>query len=310
MESNMKTFVVRLNPDLRKIKPYTKYANEEEYSKIQSKGAMNGFEECANFLNDKGIMRGYLPPKHSREMRNNEKFNLIVITAKTAQEKADQIVGVQFNCIYVGESQRVNPNRKQYLYWHYRCNSTDTIIFSRPIEGARNIILDNKRLNWVRNPTLELNPAEEKRIFDTIYKRISESDRNNIYNIKYSLILNHKDLEYVEEDEVDLGFEDLTKLRIHKKIERDQNFINKLKKMFKSELCEACGCDLKKKYGDLANGYKELHHLSPVSENKGNRIKREKKDFALLCPNCHRMIHRSEFVCDLEKFKQNIKNHS
>jgi len=48
---------------------------------------------------------------------------------------------------------------------------------------------------------------------------------------------------------------------------------------------------LKKVYGELGRGFIEAHHTIAVSElYRGAKTKA--KDIALLCPNCHRMVHR------------------
>lgn len=55
--------------------------------------------------------------------------------------------------------------------------------------------------------------------------------------------------------------------------------------------CESCGLDFERVYGDLGRGYIECHHRTPLSQS-GERESRV-DDLALLCANCHRIIHRS-----------------
>lgn len=54
--------------------------------------------------------------------------------------------------------------------------------------------------------------------------------------------------------------------------------------------CEACGVDLEQVYGDTARGYIECHHIVPLSLTPPRHSRLS--DLALLCANCHRMIHR------------------
>ena len=56
--------------------------------------------------------------------------------------------------------------------------------------------------------------------------------------------------------------------------------------------CEVCGFDFGKAYGELGAGYIEVHHKKPVSE--GVRMTDLNNDLAMLCSNCHRMIHRGK----------------
>lgn len=54
--------------------------------------------------------------------------------------------------------------------------------------------------------------------------------------------------------------------------------------------CEACGFDFEGVYGDRGAGYIECHHVLPLHVAGEGRTKLS--DLALICANCHRMIHR------------------
>ncbi|WP_406727849.1 HNH endonuclease [Streptomyces sp. GD-15H] len=54
--------------------------------------------------------------------------------------------------------------------------------------------------------------------------------------------------------------------------------------------CEACGFDFEAVYGDRGAGYIECHHVVPLHEAGEGTTKLT--DLALICANCHRMIHR------------------
>lgn len=100
-----------------------------------------------------------------------------------------------------------------------------------------------------------------------------------------------------------LNEEDLTKVREHKRIERNRKLAEKAKKVH-GYVCQACGFDFSKRYGEIGRTYIEAHHLTPLHTLKGERVSLDpKKDFSVLCANCHRMIHRSEFVDRIEEFK-------
>lgn len=55
-------------------------------------------------------------------------------------------------------------------------------------------------------------------------------------------------------------------------------------------VCEACGFDFGAVYGDRGRDYCEVHHRTPLHESgpTSSRL----ADLAILCANCHRMIHR------------------
>ncbi|MDR3446929.1 DUF3578 domain-containing protein [Dyella sp.] len=98
--------------------------------------------------------------------------------------------------------------------------------------------------------------------------------------------------------------EDGTKFRLHKRIERNARLV-RLVKQSKPSNCEVCGLDFAERYGALGIGYIEAHHLRPVSSLKGTKAELDPlRDFAVLCSNCHRMVHKSGLIDDLERFKR------
>jgi predicted HNH restriction endonuclease len=81
----------------------------------------------------------------------------------------------------------------------------------------------------------------------------------------------------------------------HKARERNPKLVIKAKALFKSKhgrlFCEACKFDFKAKYGNIGDGFIEVHHTIPVSEPKSGQ-KTSIADLALVCSNCHRILHR------------------
>jgi len=54
--------------------------------------------------------------------------------------------------------------------------------------------------------------------------------------------------------------------------------------------CEACDFDFNEKYGEHGRGFIEVHHLLPLHAlSPGSRTRLQ--DLAILCANCHRMVH-------------------
>jgi len=103
--------------------------------------------------------------------------------------------------------------------------------------------------------------------------------------------------------------EDFRLYKEHRRIERKSSNSDKVKKA-QGYVCKACGFDFKEKYGQLGHEYIEAHHLIPVSDLAGKLVDLDiYKDFTVLCSNCHRMIHRSEYSSNLDLFiKKYIKN--
>ena len=97
--------------------------------------------------------------------------------------------------------------------------------------------------------------------------------------------------------------------KLHKLRERN-NTINKKKKdlYFKKygKLdCEVCGFDFNHFYGKLGKGYIEAHHRVPLSELTGES-KTTLNDLALVCSNCHRMLHREINTLSINDLKNRI----
>jgi 5-methylcytosine-specific restriction protein A len=111
------------------------------------------------------------------------------------------------------------------------------------------------------------------------------------------------DQEESEGDEDGIGFEDLIVLREHKRIERNKKLAKSAKKIH-GFICKVCEFDFEKIYGPIGRGFIEAHHLTPLASLKGQTISlNPRKDFTVLYANCHRMIHRSQFVGDVHKFR-------
>jgi len=96
--------------------------------------------------------------------------------------------------------------------------------------------------------------------------------------------------------------------RMHKKIERN-GAASKAAKKFHGYRCQACDLEFTEQYGEIGKDYIEAHHLKPISDlEEGKAVEYDvKKDFAVLCANCHRMIHRSNDPGNLDAFKELLK---
>ena len=85
--------------------------------------------------------------------------------------------------------------------------------------------------------------------------------------------------------------------RLHKEKERDSRAARRKKQKVLDSTgcleCEVCGFDFAKKYGDLGQGFAECHHKKPLAEIDGEQSTRM-SDLAIVCSNCHRMIHRGD----------------
>lgn len=105
------------------------------------------------------------------------------------------------------------------------------------------------------------------------------------------------------------------KLAIHIERERNPKIIKQKKKRILSETgklsCEVCKFDFVSFYGDLGKGFCEVHHKNPLAK-VDNETQTSLEDLAIVCANCHRMIHHSQCsqptMMSIEQLKSLIEN--
>lgn len=97
--------------------------------------------------------------------------------------------------------------------------------------------------------------------------------------------------------------------RLHRYRERDRKIVQRKKAAFKKQhgrvFCEACGFDFERAYGERGAGFIECHHLMPVSELEPAATTKL-SDLALLCANCHRMVHAARPWWTLEQVWESL----
>lgn len=59
-------------------------------------------------------------------------------------------------------------------------------------------------------------------------------------------------------------------------------------------VCQVCGMDFEKVYGEIGKDFIEVHHLNPISNTDGEHVLDPKTGLVPLCSNCHSMIHRGK----------------
>ncbi len=95
--------------------------------------------------------------------------------------------------------------------------------------------------------------------------------------------------------------------RLHLYRERNKALVRKKKddvlKKGGKLVCEVCGFDFEKQYGNLGRDFIECHHIVPLSEQGGEQ-KTRLKDLVLVCPNCHRMLHRGDNILSVDELKE------
>ena len=99
-----------------------------------------------------------------------------------------------------------------------------------------------------------------------------------------------------------------TRLVLHRKIERSPELARRKKESVQREVgclaCECCGFDFVSFYGQVGEGFIEVHHRRPLHTLTEVTVT-TLEDLALVCSNCHRMLHRLQ-DCSVEALRTEI----
>lgn len=95
-------------------------------------------------------------------------------------------------------------------------------------------------------------------------------------------------------------------LRLHLSRERSRKLIQRKREQVQAQFgrlaCEACDFEFADRYGDLGQGFIEVHHMKPVSTlAAGDKTRLE--DLAVVCANCHRMLHRRKALLSVDELR-------
>lgn len=139
-------------------------------------------------------------------------------------------------------------------------------------------------------------------------RRIAHAIRNTVSDTSLNLKLYRIPDEAEEQDYV-FG-EGKVLYKLHKFRERDSGLVLKKKslhfKKYGTLDCESCDFNFQVRYGDLGVGYIECYHKTPLSQYDGSSGT-TLADLALVCSNCHRMLHRQLDTLSVEGLKEVLR---
>lgn len=73
--------------------------------------------------------------------------------------------------------------------------------------------------------------------------------------------------------------------------------------------CEICDFDFKKVYGKYGSEFCEVHHRLPLHQADGV-VKTELSDLAIVCSNCHRIIHRTDPMPSIQDLSKIVSDNA
>lgn len=109
--------------------------------------------------------------------------------------------------------------------------------------------------------------------------------------------------ECIVDDDADLFVEGRRNVQEIETIARNRNLVRAARVAHGYD-CAACGFNFGSFYGDIGKGFIECHHLNPVSS--AGEVTLSVKDVAVLCSNCHHMVHTSEPPLTIDRLREII----
>jgi len=80
------------------------------------------------------------------------------------------------------------------------------------------------------------------------------------------------------------------------------------KKAHSDGRCEVCGFRFEDQYGSAYTDCLVAHHINPIAHRSGPS-KTSLDDIALLCPNCHVVVHTQDPPISLEGLRETVRKH-
>lgn len=127
-----------------------------------------------------------------------------------------------------------------------------------------------------------------------------------------STLLDTNDKPEVEAEEI-VGIEGKLLIRLHIYRERDRHFARMVRRHYKSQaggklICHACGSVPVKTYGPNGESCVEAHHKIPIEQLQPDSVT-VVSEMAMLCANCHRVVHSKRPCLTVEQVSQLVTAH-
>jgi hypothetical protein len=111
------------------------------------------------------------------------------------------------------------------------------------------------------------------------------------------------------DDDVLFAHEGSKSWHLHLVAERSRDLVEPKKAQVKKEKgslgCEACEFNFAEVYGELGADFCEVHHRLQLSELEAP-VCTKLDDLAIICSNCHRIIHRTKPLMSIEEFRDHL----
>lgn len=273
---------------------WMKHYNGIDGDSIKRGGEYNqhsiGHEVC-NFSNNAGTLYGYVQPTGQIKIerlgagkKDDSVSGVTVVWTAGPKSGGTVVVGWYKDATVFREAQKiVKPNaiQKKNNVGNYRVKASTENAVLLPVE-LRELIIPRAVKGGIGQSNVWFADKEESQaIVERVILLINKAATPVLPDV----------------DQTQSILEGNPRLVAHLRRERNSGIVKAKKDAVLRALgklcCEACGFDFKEVYGEIGDGFCEVHHLRPLSTADG-LVKTELRDLAIVCSNCHRIIHRTD----------------
>jgi hypothetical protein len=148
--------------------------------------------------------------------------------------------------------------------------------------------------------------------------RLSNSEGEHLYRL---LVSHNKSVEGIwpeletreaaVPDIDDSAIEGERRLVQHVRLERSRSLVEAKRKSILAATgrlaCEVCGFEFGVRYGSLGEGFCEVHPRKPLAAADAPQVTYP-EDLAIVCSNCHRILHRTACTLSVEELRERLTN--
>ncbi|OGG93626.1 MAG: HNH endonuclease [Candidatus Lambdaproteobacteria bacterium RIFOXYD2_FULL_50_16] len=264
-----------------------------------------GHEVC-NFSNNKGMVYGYVQPSGAKlsieklgaGKKDSSISGVTVVWTAGPDGGGTAVVGWYKEATVFREAQAIpKPSKKQIE------NELEVFWISAKYENATLLPIEERTL---------LIPRAVKGGIGQSNVWYADSTEAQVHVKRVLKLIETGEDEKLLDVDGDLsGKEGNPRFVAHLRRERNSKIVKQKKAAILRETgalrCEVCKFDFKSFYGKLGSDFCEVHHLLQLSKADG-LVKTKLDDLAVVCSNCHRIIHKHDPMLSLNQLKKVIRN--
>lgn len=274
---------------------------------IERGGAYNktatGHEVC-NFTNSDGYVYGYVQPTGQIKIeklganRKDEKIDGVTVVWLAGPDSGGTaVVGWYKNATIFREPQDLispsSTHRKNGITT-FRIKALWKDAFLLPSDNRSSMIPRAVKGGIGQSNVWYANTPESDEHVTKVKKLIAEFDEN---------------IHIPDIDQDVMGAEGNPRFRAHIQRERNSKIVKEKKRITLKEKghlkCEVCSFDFFEFYGEHGYDFCEVHHLIPLHKSDGVIITKL-SDLAIVCSNCHRIIHKTTPMISIGELSKKI----